>query len=559
MNLCMKAWQTTRRPLASEWLALWAALFFAIFCNFAFWRAFADTGAWQQHGAWRLVLGLFAGTLALHVALLTVVLNRWTRRVLLPLLLLITAAAVFYMDRYRVYLDPDMLRNVLVTDRKEASELLTPGLFFSLLLHGFLPSLLVWRVQPVQRSLWRGFIAHALALLLALALAGAAIAMAYQPLASLMRNHPTLRHLITPGNWMVSLGKVLLDDGGDASDAPKSVIGKDAQLQRPDGARPRLLLLVVGETVRAQNWGLNGHWRQTTPKLARLDGINYPDVTACGTNTEVSLPCMFSSQGLRGYDRHAIHGSESLLHLLDRIGIATLWRDNQSGCKGVCSGLPFETTTTLNVPGFCEDTRCFDGVLLDGLKERIDKTRGDAVIVLHMLGNHGPAYFRRYPPAFRRFTPTCDSEQLSDCSADAIVNSYDNSVLYTDTVLADAVTMLQQLSTTHDTALLYVSDHGESLGEAGLYLHGLPRSIAPDTQLKVPMWLWLSPSLRAADGIDMVCAAAHSRQPRTHDALLSSVLGLMRVQTSVYAPAQDVLAGCRRRAVKTQAAVKPQT
>lgn len=543
MSRWQRWWQSTRRPVASEWLALWAALYFVIVCNGAFWRAFAATGALGESGAWRLVLGLFIGMVALHAALLIVVLNRWTTKVILPLLLLVTAAAMYYMGHYRVYLDPDMVRNVLVTDRKEASELLTPGLVWSILLFGVLPSLIVWRLQPVKRSVGRGLLAHLLALSLALATAAAAIGLAYQPMAALMRNQPSLRHLITPGNWIVSLAKVLMDDG--SSKGPKTEIGKDAVVQRPANARPRLLLLVVGETVRAQNWGLNGYARQTTPQLAKLDGINYPDVTACGTNTEVSLPCMFSPQGLRDYDRKAINRSQSLMHLLDRVGVQTLWRDNQSGCKGVCSELPFESFQHATIPVYCEGDRCFDSVLLSGLKEKIDATPGDVVVVLHMLGNHGPAYYRRYPPEFRRFTPTCDTDQLAKCSAQQIVNSYDNSVLYTDEVLAQAVKLLKQESTTHDTALLYLSDHGESLGESGLYLHGVPRGIAPDTQLKVPMWLWLSPELRQADGIDMACLDAGRKAPRTHDAMFSTVLGLMRVKTGVYAPDQDLLTGCR--------------
>ncbi len=543
MNRWTRWWQGTRRPMGAEWLALWAALFFVVACNGAFWRAFAHTPSWHEAGAWRLAIALFVGMVALHAALLVVVLNRWTAKIVLPLLLMVTAGAAYYMGHYRVYLDPDMVRNVLVTDRKEASELLTPGLLWSLLLLGVLPSVLVWRWQPVKRSLLRGFMAHALALSIALATAAAAIAIAYQPMAALMRNDPSLRHLITPGNWIVSLAKVLLDHG-EAS-GPKAKIATDAAVQRAPGARPRVLLLVVGETVRAQNWGLNGYGRQTTPQLAALGGVNYPDVTACGTNTEVSLPCMFSAQGLRDYDRRAIRGSESLLHVLERVGIHTLWRDNQSGCKGVCSGLPFESVVTLNVPEYCMDGRCFDGVLLDGLKDKIAATPGDVVIVLHMLGNHGPAYYRRYPQAFRRYTPTCDTDQLANCDAEAIVNSYDNSVLYTDQVLADAVDMLKQVSGTHDTALLYLSDHGESLGEDGLYLHGVPRSIAPDAQLKVPMWLWLSPQLRQTDGIDLACVEGRRTQPRTHDAMFSTVLGLMHVHTSAYAPTEDVLAGCR--------------
>lgn len=546
MSLLRRLWVGTRRPLASEWVALLAALFFALLCNVAFWRAFSAAGGWDGAGAWRLAAGLFVGTVALHAALLLVLLNRWTMKILLPLLLLVTAAAVFYMNTYRVYIDPDMVRNVLATERKEAGELLTPGLLLTITLLGVLPSVLVWRWRPLPRSVARGLLRHVVGIVLALVVAAGAIALSYQPLAALMRSEPTLRHLITPGNWLVSLAKVALDDGG--ARGPKAEIATDAVLQRVPGARPRVLLVVVGETVRAQNWGLNGYARQTTPQIAALDGVNFPDVTACGSNTEVSLPCMFSVQGLRHYNRAAIHDSQSLLHVLDRLGIATLWRDNQTGCKGVCTGLPFESFLDARIPEYCNSERCLDAVLLHGLKARIDATPGDMVIVLHMLGNHGPAYFKRYPPAFRRFTPTCDVEALAQCPAQAIVNSYDNAILYTDEVLARAVALLQAESGSRDTALVYLSDHGESLGEGGLYLHGMPRAIAPPTQLKVPMWLWLSPQWQQADGIDMACLRAAATRSRTHDVLYSTVLGLMGVHSDTRAADQDVLEGCRRTA-----------
>jgi lipid A ethanolaminephosphotransferase len=255
---------------------------------------------------------------------------------------------------------------------------------------------------------------------------------------------------------------------------------------------------------------------------------------------------MFSTQGLHDYDRDAIRGSESLLHLLAHLGVSTLWRDNQTGCKGICEGLPFESFLEANVPGHCEGNRCFDSVLLHELDDAVARMPGDAVVVLHMLGNHGPSYYARYPDAFKRFTPACEVDELGDCERDTIVNAYDNAILYTDTVVADAVAWLERQSAARDTALLYVSDHGESLGESGLYLHGVPRMIAPEEQLKVPMWLWLSPALREADGLDLGCLRQRASEPRTHDVLFSTVLGLMRVESSVRMPGEDLLAPCRR-------------
>ncbi|MCZ8115618.1 phosphoethanolamine--lipid A transferase [Silanimonas sp.] len=533
-----------RRPMVGGGtLAVLSALYFSLVSNAAFWAAFRATEAGQSAGAWTLGLGMAVAITALHAGLLLLVVNRWTRNFVLPLVFLVTAAAAFFMERYHVYIDKDMVANVLVTEPKEAGELLTPDLLFALLVYGLLPSMLVWWSKPPERSVGRGVAMHLLGSGAALVLALGAIGLVYQPLSSLMRNETSLRHLITPGNWIVSLARAVRDDG---THGPRQPIATDARIERPAGARPRLVVVVVGETVNAAHWGLNGYARQTTPRLAALDGVNYPDVEACGTNTEVSLPCMFSSQGLHDYDRDAIRGSESLMHLLDHLGVHTLWRDNQTGCKGACEGLPFESFLDAQVPAYCTGGRCFDGVLLHELDAAVARMPGDAVVVLHMLGNHGPSYYARYPEAFKRFTPACEVDELGDCERDAIVNAYDNAILYTDSVVADAVGWLEQQSAARDTALVYLSDHGESLGESGLYLHGVPRMVAPDEQLKVPMWLWLSPALREADGIDLACVRGAADAPRTHDALFSTVLGLMRVETAVRDPGFDLLAGCRR-------------
>jgi lipid A ethanolaminephosphotransferase len=536
------AWR--RRPtVGSGPLVVLAALYFSLASNASFWAAFGASEAGQSPDAWTLALGMAVAITALHAGLLLLVVNRWTRNVVLPIVFFVTAAAAFYMDRYHVYIDRDMVANVLVTEPKEARELITPDFVLALLLHGLLPSVLVWWTRAPVRSVRIGIAMHGLGIAIALVVALGAIGLNYQSLSSLMRNEKAMRHLIAPGNWMVALGKALRERRG--ADAPRQVIATDARIERPAGSRPRLVVVVVGETVNAAHWGLNGYARQTTPRLAALDGVNYPDVEACGTNTEVSLPCMFSAQGLANYDRDAIRGSESLLHLLAHLGVSTLWRDNQTGCKGICDGLPFESFIDAQVPGHCEGNRCFDSVLLHELDAAVARMPGDAVMVLHMLGNHGPSYYARYPEAFKRFTPACEVDELGDCERDTIVNAYDNAILYTDTVVADAVAWLEQQSAARDTALVYVSDHGESLGESGLYLHGVPRMIAPDEQLKVPMWLWLSPALREADGINLACLREQASNPRTHDVLFSTVLGLMRVETAAKDPALDLLEGCR--------------
>jgi len=312
-----------------------------------------------------------------------------------------------------------------------------------------------------------------------------------------------------------------------------------------------VLVLVVGETARAANWQLNGYPRPTTPELAKLPVINFPDVTSCGTNTETSLPCMFAPVGRRNYDEARIRGSESLLHLLVHAGVSVHWRDNQSGCKGVCAGLPQDEVVSLNPAGLCSDGRCLDEGLLLGLNERLEATRTvtgrppTQVLVLHMLGSHGPAYFRRYPPAFAHFAPACEKDDLQKCTRDEIVNAYDNSLRYTDHVLGSLIATLQRNEADVDSALIYVSDHGESLGERNLYLHGLPWFIAPKEQTHVPMVMWLSSGMARASAVDTACLRRRAAAPASHDHLFHTVLGLLDVKTAVYEPDWDLVGGCR--------------
>ena len=532
--------------ISTEALALATSAFFTIFCNGAFWHRVAATGALHGAGGWLTAASLFVAITALHTVLLLLVLNRRTAKPLLAVWFLVTAMAVHYMDQYTVYFDPDMIRNILHTDSKESGELITLGLAWPLLLYFVLPTALVWRLRLKKRPLGRSLLIRGLCVLAAVLVAAGAMLASFQNLSSLMRNHTELRHLITPGNYLISLGRVMHD--AHKAKGPRTPIGADAKVVgRAATAKPRLLVVVLGETVRAQNWGLNGYARQTTPELAGIAPVNFSDVTACGTSTEVSVPCLFSPFGRVHYDKARIRGSESLLHVLEHAGIGTLWRDNQTGCKGVCDGLAFESFEHATDPALCTAEGCQDEVMLRGLVEECDRRPGDRVVVLHQLGNHGPSYYLRYPQRLQRYVPACQRSELGTCTREEIVNAYDNAVLHTDEFVAHTIRLLITQASTHDTALIYLSDHGESLGENGLYLHGVPHAIAPETQTKVPMVMWLSPELAAEQRIDIACMKRNAAAPASHDNLFHSVLGLMQVRTAAYDGSLDLFRRCTAR------------
>jgi lipid A ethanolaminephosphotransferase len=507
------------------------------------WRAVAaGETAHERIGVGTLVAFTVA-VLAFNTLLVGAITNRWTVRVVVPALLMVNAGAVYFAWSYGIVIDTSMMRNVLVTDVREAREYLVPGLGWCVLLLGVVPAVAVaW--MPLRRTpLAQAAATRALWLLGAVCLLLLSLVVAYDSLASLMRGHKHVRYLIAPSNVLVSTARALGESRRRGP--PVTISHRVGQAPHAPGSRPHVLVLVVGETVRAGNWGLNGYARQTTPELARRAVVNFADVTACGSSTEVSLPCMFSMQGRHEYDAADIARSESLLHVLQRAGVDVLWRDNQTGCKGVCDGLAFESFRSARDPAFCTREGCRDEILLSGLKARLAATRRDTVIVLHPLGNHGPAYFRRYPAELRRFRPDCRSPDLSRCTRQEIVNAYDNAVLATDRLLARTIDLLASTAQV-DSALLFVSDHGESLGEAGLYLHGLPYPIAPDTQLKVPMVMWVSPGMRASRGIDLACMRRRAAQPAEHDNLFHTVMGLLEVHATPYQRSHDLIAGCAR-------------
>jgi lipid A ethanolaminephosphotransferase len=533
-----------RPALGVEALILLASLAFAAAYNNSLWKLLFGAADLTAPRTLALFCSLFLVVAALQFAGLALLLTRRTVRPVLAALFLCTALASYYMDRYAVFLNKDMLQNILHTDPAEARELLTISLIPHLLLYAALPVALIAVTRVAVRSLSRAMLVRAGTIGAALVIAALALLVQFRDAASLLRSHHDARHLVTPANYLAALYKIGRDAVTDPP-GPRRPIALDAHRVIAAGGnrKPTLLVLAIGETVRSANFGLSGYARETTPELRQLDLVVYPRVQACGTSTEVSLPCMFAPVGRRDYDEQRIAHEQSLLQVLDRIGYDIVWIDNQSGCKGVCEGLTSERIPGNADPAFCDGGRCLDGILLSRLDAAVKADTGDLVVVLHMLGNHGPAYSRRYPADSRIFQPTCESLELSECSTAEIVNSYDNAIRYSDHVLAGVIHYLQA-QPDRDTGLIYVSDHGESLGEAGLYLHGLPYGIAPAVQREVPMLVWLSDGLERAASVSRACLVRESATGVTHDHLFHSILGLLQVESVVREDSLDLFSRC---------------
>lgn len=493
---------------------------------------------------WLILLALLGWFLCLWVW------PRWLKMTGMAMLVTVTSSS-YFMLTYGVVIDTSMLANVVQTDVREVRDLLSWPMLAAALIGVVLPGVWLWQ-QPIRKVPARSLIGRQLGVgFLAFLVAMGVFWMSFQDIASLTRNHKQLRYMINPFN---SLYAVTLLTVGQAAQAtkPLQAIGEDAKLLKPpagEAAAP-LVVLILGETARAANFGLGGYARDTTPQLRQLqaqgDLVYFSDVKSCGTSTQASVPCMFSHLGKTAQesskDRY-----ESVLDVLQRAGMAVLWLDNQSGCKGVCDRVPNLATTALKVPEFCTSGECLDEVMLHELPKQLAaldpaKRAKGTVVVMHQMGSHGPAYYKRSPMAMKPFQPECSSHALQNCPPDQIVNAYDNSIVYTDHFIAKTVKWLQAQS--RPTALMYVSDHGESLGEKGLYLHGMPYSIAPKEQTHVPMLVWLSKPLQRERDWRMACLQGQSAKPLSHDHVFHSVLGLAQVTTALAKSELNLFAAC---------------
>ena len=543
-----------RRPWHPLSLLLVLALWLSTVGNLPLWREmWALTDAHSLRTWLGLVGFAFIVLSATTVLLSLLVWPRW-RKPAGVLLLMVAAANSYFMITYGVVIDPTMMANTVQTDVREVRDLLSGSMLVVLALGVVLPGWWWWR-QPIQklpvgRLVGRQLGLAALAALVLLVVVWAS----FQDLASAMRNHKSMRYMLNPFNTIYASTRLVVGQAAQVRQ-PLQPIGQDAVFAPATvaGHQPPLIVLVVGETVRAANFGLAGYARDTTPLLRQLQGTGdlayFSNVSSCGTNTQVSVPCMFSHLGREAYAKNDIP-YENLLDVLQRAGMQVLWLDNQSGCKGLCDRVPNANTLALKDPALCPDGECFDEIMLRVLPERLAQleksgTRTNpagTVVVLHQMGNHGPAYHKRTPADMKVYQPECRSNVLQDCPAQDIVNAYDNAVHYTDHLLAQTVRWLK--SQPRPTAMLYVSDHGESLGEKGLYLHGMPYMMAPKEQTHVPMVIWLSKPLQSQMKWDAHCWKKQASAPISHDQLFHSVLTLAQVKTRLQQPELDVFAGC---------------
>jgi lipid A ethanolaminephosphotransferase len=528
-------------------LTLLTAIFIVLFDNSLFWHSLSSRlGTDSFSHLLFMAMGGITLILAFNI-LLSLLAFKPIVKPFLVLVLLTAAAVGYFSDTFGVVVDKTMIYNVLETDFSEASELLTWPLAAHLFFYGMAPAILVILTRIRFRATSRELMVRSGVVLCSLAIITALFFVNYKEVVLFGRKNRDLRMLINPAYPIASLHKVLKKKYFPEKKKPLQLLGRDAA--KNEGGPKTVVVMVVGETARAQELAFNGYQRDTNPYLSDLDIVNFSNVQdfsnvqACGTSTIVSVPCMFSHLDRQKFSRSKARHTENILDILQHTGVRILWRDNNSSSKGVADRVPYENLNHLEDSRYCSNNNCFDEVLLKDLAPLMTSSNGDMLIVLHLKGSHGPSYYRRTPPAFKVFTPECSKANIQDCPRQEIVNAYDNTIVYTDYFLAELIDLLKRQN--FATAMLYVSDHGESLGESGIYLHGVPYALAPTEQTQVPMIFWGSEKLLAEKNIDPESLKTDREKPYSHDYIFHSLLGLFDIKTKVYKPDLDLFAAAR--------------
>lgn len=522
------------KRITTTGLVVLSAVFLVLFDNIAFFRDVLEVYPVSLKNIGFLASLTLVLTSILTV-LLTLVSSKYTLKSILILIFLVSSVTGYFMDNYNVVIDHTMIQNIFATNLKEAFDLFSLKLVFYVLFLGVLPSLFVYSVK-VKRYDWKvELISRVKALTICLALILLTVFIFSKFYTSFLREHKPLRYRTNPTYSLYSFGKYISGKFKDRIIELKH-IGEDAKIPATDADR-ELVILVIGEAARMDRFSLNGYPRETNPLLKKEDVISLRNVHSCGTSTEVSVPCMFSIYTRNSYTEKKGTSTENLLDVLIHAGVSVLWRDNNSDSKGVALRVQYEDYGHPDRNPIC-DEECRDEGMLEGLQEYIEsRYHGDILIVLHQMGNHGPAYYKRYPKSFEKFKPTCRTNQLNECSDGEINNAYDNAILYTDYFLYKVIKLLKQNDGRFETAMIYLSDHGESLGEKGLYLHGLPYCIAPEAQKHIAAIFWLGDDFKAQKTL----LKNKINREYSHENLFHTVLGLLEVNTSLYDKKLDVI------------------
>ena len=536
-----------KKPISLIVFNLLLAIWLGVFLNIAFFEKIHMLTPYNGVKAGLFVVASIIIVVAAYNFIFQFFNWKWTAKPLAIALVFIGGFAAYAVNTLGVLITSDQIQNLMQTDIAEARDTWSWHLLTWTLGMTVVPIIVILMMkikpEPIIRQLLHKVIASVVSLAMVLGL----LFVFYVDFAAIFRENRDLKGMISPQNMIASFASYYKKKA-PKENLPLVVYGEDAVLQKAQATSlPKLMVLVVGETARAENFSLNGYSKNTNPKLSQQDILNFSQVSSCGTATAVSVPCMFSGMPRKQYEERLASHREGLLDIAQRAGYQVTWIDNNSGCKGTCDRVnQFKIPEPIQQK-WCKDKECFDDILIDSFKAYLATIPQDdnrpRLIVLHQMGSHGPAYYKRVPAQFKVFKPTCDTNAIQGCSREALLNSYDNTLLYTDYVLDSLIETLKN-TTKYQTALWNLSDHGESTGESGMYLHGAPYAIAPTQQTHIPMLMWFSTVWQHQAKQQIKCLAQQGRKELSQDNLFPTMLSLLDVKSKVIDPNNDMLAAC---------------
>jgi lipid A ethanolaminephosphotransferase len=520
--------------ITSTKLIVLVSLFLVIFDNYSFFTNLVVV--YPLNSANILFLASLTIVLvSLIIFLFSLVSFKYTIKPVMITIVMISAFTNYFMNTYNVVIDNTMIQNIMNTDINESIDLFSLNLVIYIVFLGILPSLIIYSINIEYKSFFVELFSRVKIIFVSLFLIGIMIYSLSDFYSSFFREHKILRLYTNPVFYLYSSSKYLNSILNSGNIKVKE-IGIDAKIEKNSGKK-RVVVMVVGEAVRADRFSLNGYKRETNKLISREDIINLSDVSSCGTSTAVSVPCMFSVYNRDNYSYENHVSTQNVIDVLDHAGVNVLWRDNNSNSEDIARKATYQNFKSEKNNKDCVG-ECRDMGMIDGLQDYIDNTDGDIFIVLHQMGNHGPSYYKRYPKSFEKYTPVCETNQFEQCTPESIGNAYDNTLLYSDYFLSNVIGLLKSNQDV-DAAMIYMSDHGESLGENGVYLHGLPYFIAPEEQTHVASFLWFSQNFQKNINISRIIDSSNDQY--SQDNLFHTILGIMGIKTKEYDKDMDII------------------
>jgi lipid A ethanolaminephosphotransferase len=432
-------------------------------------------------------------------------LSRFVGKFLVVLFFIINSIAVYFINTYNVIIDKTMIGNILNTNYEESSSFFSFGLVLYVILLGILPVFFIIKAKIIKETFKRFSINFSVTLLFILIL----IFANGSNWLWIDKNSTELGAIVMPWSYVVNTSRYF---SSKSKKNEKEILLPDATIKDTEKS---IAILVIGESARSENFSLYGYEKLTNPLLSNIENVYSFNATACATYTTAAVKCMLEHKNTNKL-------YEILPNYLYRNNVEVIWRTTNWGQP------PIHIKNFFNKDDLkkgCEGEECnYDAILLKGLKEQILASEKDKIlIVLHTSTSHGPLYSKKYPPEFEKFKPVCNSVELGKCSPEELINAYDNTIVYTDYILSGLIDILKQLND-YNSTMLFVSDHGESLGENNLYMHGIPKAIAPKEQLEIPFIVWVS------DGSKNL----KPNETLSQNHVFHSVLNFLAIESPVY-------------------------